>query len=149
MRLSIVNGSGVPFAISAQMRRMTAATAAVLIVTGCSESPQDAAKEAREQAGSWSATLSAAAEWWSSGEISASYFESVVTQAKTSLQTEAQSARKSGGDAAAAPIEAVAAHVQTMQDAAAHGDRDAAVRAGHAAAAAVPAEKTPPVARPQ
>lgn len=131
------------------MRRLCAATATVLLLSGCSQSPDKAAKEAREAAGSWGATLSAAAERWGSGDISTSYFESIVTQARTSLQQESQSARQSGGDAAAAPVDAVASHLGTLNEAVARGDRAAAIAAAHAAASAAPAERTPPVARPQ
>src|SRR5436190_13694074 len=107
------------------MLRLRAATAAILILTGCSPSPEKAAKDAKQAAGSWGATLSAAAERWSSGEISNTYFQSVITQARTSLKKEAQSARKSGGDAAAAPVDAVAAHIDAIEAAATHGDRAA------------------------
>jgi hypothetical protein len=131
------------------MLRLSAATATVLILVGCSQSPEKAAKEARDAAGSWGATLSAAAERWGSGEISTSYFQSLVTQARASLKKEAQSARTSGGDAAAAPVDEVSSHVEAINDAATRGDRAAAIRAAHAAASAVPAHKTPPVARPQ
>jgi len=149
MRLSIVRTAGVLFAVPPTMLRLGAAIATVVILAGCSQSPDKAAKEARDAAGSWGATLSAAAERWGSGEISTSYFQSVVTQARTSLKKEAQSARTSGGDAAAAPVEAISAHVEAISDAAARGDRAAAIQAAHAAASAVPAHKTPPVARPQ
>ena len=131
------------------MRRLCAATAAVLILSGCSQSPDKAAKEAHEAAGSWGATLSAAAERWGSGEIATPYFQSLITQARTALQQESQSARKSGGESAAAPVEAVAAHLDALNDAAARGDRPAAIEAAHAAAAAAPADPVPPVARPQ
>ena len=131
------------------MRRLSLATTAVLILSGCSQSPEKAAKQARDAAGSWGATLSAAAERWSGGEISTPYFQTVVMQAQISLQKEAQTARQSGGDAAAAPVDAVASHVSTLADAVRRGDRAAAVDAGHAAASEAPAEKTPPVARPQ
>jgi hypothetical protein len=125
-------------------------TVAVTAVTpGCSKSPEQVAKEAREAAGSWGATLSAAAERWGSGEVSTSYFETVVTQARTSLQKEAQTARKSANDAAAAPVNAVASHLDAIADAVKRGDRTAAINAGHAAASEAQAEKTPPVARPQ
>jgi hypothetical protein len=82
--------------------RWLALTAAVSIAVGCSPSPEKAAHEAKQAAGSWGATLSAAAEHWGSNEISTSYFQSVLTQARSSLAKEAQSARKSGGDTAAA-----------------------------------------------
>lgn len=131
------------------MRALCAVTAAILLLSGCSQSPEKAAQEAKQAAGSWGATLSAAAERWGSGEISHSYFQSVVTQARASLQKEAQTARTSGGDAAAAPVDAVASHLDALEAAAARGDRGAAIDAAHAAASAVPAEKTPPVARPQ
>src|SRR5438067_4387828 len=130
------------------MRRLCALIA-VLLLGGCSQSPEKAAKHAREAAGSWGATLSAAAERWGSGGISTSYFKTVVTQARTSLQKEAQTARESGGDAAAKPVDAVAAHLDAMSNAVTSGDRAAAIEAAHAAASAVPAEKKPPVARPQ
>jgi len=133
----------------ANVRRLCLATATVLLVGGCAQSPEKAAKDAREAAGSWGATLSVAAERWGSGEVSTSYFASVVTQARTSLQQEAQSARKSGGDAAAAPVDAVASHVDALNDAVTRGDRAAAIQAAHAAASAVPAQPTPPVARPK
>ena len=129
--------------------RWLALTAAVSIVVGCSPSPEKAAQEAKQAAGSWGATLSAAAEHWGSHEISASYFQSVVTQARRSLTKEAQRARKSGGDTAAAPVDAVASHVDSIADAARRGDRAAAIEAAHAAAMAVPAETTAPVARPE
>ena len=130
------------------MRQLCAATAALVILGGCSQSPDKAAKQAREAAGSWGATLSSAAERWGSGEISTKYFETVVTQARVELQKQSQTARQSGGESAAAPVDAVASHVDAMSNAIAHGDRTAAIDAGHAAASEVPAEKTPPVARP-
>jgi len=129
--------------------RWLALTAAVSIAVGCSPSPEKAAHEAKQAAGSWGATLSAAAEHWGSNEISTSYFQSVLTQARRSLAKEAQSARKSGGDTAAAPVDAVASHVDVIADAARRGDRAAAIEAAHAAAMAVPAEKTAPLARPE
>ena len=129
--------------------RWLALTAAVSIAVGCSPSPEKAAHEAKQAAGSWGATLSAAAEHWGSNEISTSYFQSVLTQARSSLTKEAQSARKSGGDTAADPVDAVASHVDVIADAARRGDRAAAIEAAHAAAMAVPADKTAPVARPQ
>lgn len=128
--------------------RVCAITAVVLLLGGCSRSPEKVAAQARQTAGSWGATVSAAAERWNSGQVSTAYFRSVVMQARTSLQKEAQRARKSGGESAAAPVDAVAAHVDALNDAATRGDRAAAVSAAHAAAAAVPAERTPPVARP-
>ena len=149
MRLSIVRTAGVLFAVPPTMLRLGAAIATVVILAGCSQSPDKAAKEARDAAGSWGATLSAAAERWGSGEISTSYFQSVLTQARSSLTKEAQSARKSGGDTAAAPVDAVASHVDVIADAARRGDRAAAIEAAHAAAMAVPADKTAPVARPK
>jgi hypothetical protein len=118
-------------------------------VAGCSKSPDEVAKEARQSAASWAATLSAAAERWGNGDISSSYFQTVVTQARTSLQKEAQTARKSAGDAAAAPVNTVASRAELMADAVKRGDRAAAIEAGHAAASEVPAEKIPAVARPQ
>jgi hypothetical protein len=119
------------------------------MVVGCSPSPEKAAQEAKQAAGSWGATLSAAAEHWGGNEISSSYFQSVLTQARTSLTKEAKSARKSGGEIAAAPVDAVASHIDVIADAARRGDRVAAIQAAHAAAMAVPAEKTAPVARPE
>jgi hypothetical protein len=70
-------------------------------------------------------------------------------QARTSLAKEEKSARKAAGDGAAAPLEAVASHAQTIAEAVKRGDRAAAINAGHAAASEVPAEKTPAVAKPQ
>jgi len=131
------------------MRQVCVATAAVLLLSGCAQSPEKAAKEAREAAGSWAATVSAAAERWSSGDISTAYFRSVVTQASTALRQESRTARKSGGASAAAPVDAVASHVDALTDAVARGDRKAAIDAAHAAASAAPANPTPPVARPQ
>lgn len=116
---------------------------------GCSQSPEKVANDARQAAGSWAATLSAAAERWGSGELSTSYFQTVVRQARTSLDKETRSAKKAAGDRAAAPLEAVASHVDVIADAVMRGDRTAAINAGHAAASEVPAEKTPPVAKPQ
>src|SRR5258705_13988386 len=129
------------------MRRLCVATGAILLLGGCSQSPEQAAKEAREAAGSWGATLSAAAERWSRGDISTSYFQSVVTQASTALQQESRTARKSGGASAAAPVDAVASHLNALNDAVARGDRAAAIVAAHAAASAAPADPPPPVAR--
>lgn len=126
-----------------------AVTAAVLLLAGCSQSPEKAAQQATQAAGSWAATLSAAAERWGSSEISQTYFQSVVTQARTSLQKESDSARKSGGDAAAAPVDAVASRLDAIDDAVRRGDRAAAIQAAHAAALAAPPDKTPPVARPE
>jgi hypothetical protein len=119
------------------------------VVAGCSKSPDEVAKEARQSAASWAATLSAAAEWWGSGAVSSSFFQTVVTQARTSLQKEAQTARKSAGDAAAAPVNTVASRAELIADAVKRGDRAAAIEAGNAAASEVPAEKIPAVARPQ
>jgi hypothetical protein len=116
---------------------------------GCSKSPEKVEKEARQAAASWAATLSAGAERWGSGELSTSYFHTVVTQARTSLDKEEKSARNSAGDRAVAPLEAVASHVDVIADAVKRGDRTAAIAAGHAAASEVPAEKTPAVAKPQ
>ena len=119
------------------------------VVGGCSKSPDAVAKEARQTAASWAATLSAAAEWWGAGEVSTSYFLTVVTQARTSLQKEEQTARKSAGDNAAAPVKAVASRVEATANAVKRGDRAGAIEAGHAAASEVPAEKTPAAAKPQ
>jgi len=126
---------------------LTVALAAV--VSGCSKSPDTVAQEARQAAASWAATLSAAGEWWGSGTVTTSYFQTVVTQARRSLQKEEQTARKSAGDAAAAPVTAVAARADAIADAVTRGDRAAAIEAGHAAASEVPADKTPAVARPE
>ena len=131
------------------MQRLCVATAAVMILSACSPSPDKAAKDAREAASSWGATLSAAAERWSSGDISTSYFQSVLRQARTSLQQELRTARKSGGASAAAPVDAVASYLIALNDAIARGDRAAALDAAHAAASAAPADPTPPVARPR
>jgi hypothetical protein len=117
--------------------------------SSCSKSPDTVAKETRQAAASWAATLSASAERWGSGEVSTSYFQALVTQARTSLQKEEQSARKSAGDAAAAPVTTVASHAAAIADAVKRGDRAAAINAGRAAASEVPAEKTPAVARPE
>jgi hypothetical protein len=103
------------------------------IAAGCSKSPDKVTKEAREAAASWGATLSAAAEWWGSAEVSTSYFETVVTQARTSLQKEEQTARTSAGDAAAAPVKAVASRAAAIAAAVKRGDRAAAIEAAHAA----------------
>ena len=123
--------------------------ALVTVVSGCSKSPDTVAKEARQAAASWAATLSAAAEWWGSGTVRTSYFQTVVTQARTSLQKEEETARTSAGEAAAAPVKAVASHAETIADAVKRGDRAAAIDAGHRAASEVPADKTPAVARPE
>jgi len=131
------------------MRPLCVATATVLLLSGCSQSPEKAAKEAREAAGSWGATLSAAAERWSGGDISTSYFKSVLTQAGTALRQASRTARKSGGASAAAPVDALASHVAALNEAVARGDRAAAIDAAHAAASAAPANPTPPVARPK
>ena len=129
--------------------RRCAAIAAVWFLSGCAQSPEKAARKARESAGSWGATLSAAAERWGGGQISTSYLQAVVTQARTALQQESQRARTSGGASAAAPVDAVASHVDALNDAVTRGDRAAAIDAAHAAAAAAPAQPTPPVARPE
>lgn len=126
---------------------ITVALTAVAIA--CSKSPDKAAQEAREAAGSWGATLSAAAERWNSGEVSTAYFETVVMQARTSLRKEEQSARTSAGEDAAAPVRAVASHIDVIAQAVKNGDRAVAIEAAHAAAGNVPAEKTPSVAKPQ
>jgi hypothetical protein len=123
--------------------------ALTVVAAGCSKSPDKIAQEAREAAASWAATLSAAAEWWGGGEVSTSYVQTVVTQAHTSLHQEEQTARTSAGDAAAAPVRAVAAHAAAIADAVKRGDRAAAIEAGHAAASEVPVEKTPAIARPE
>ena len=97
------------------MVRVCALTAAVLILSGCSQSPEKAAKEAKQAADSWDATLTDATAALHRGEISTAYFKSVVTQAKTALQKETQTARKSGGDAAAAQLDAVAERAARLQ----------------------------------
>ena len=61
----------------------------------------------------------------------------------------AQTARQSAGEQAAAPVNAVASHLDAITEAVQRGDRAAAITAGHAAASEAPAKKTPPVARPQ
>ena len=131
------------------MRCVWIATAAVCLFAGCTHSPEKAATEAKRSAGSWGATLSAAAEGWGNGELSTPYFESVVTQARTSLKKAAQTARKSGGDSAAAPVNAVASHVAAIEAAVARGDRAAVIDGAHAAASVQRPQRTPPVARPQ
>jgi PBP1b-binding outer membrane lipoprotein LpoB len=88
------------------MLRLYAATAAILMLSGCVQSPEKAAKDAKQAADSWSATLTEATEARNSG---------IVTEALTSLKKEAQTARKSGGDAAAAPVDAVAARAAALQ----------------------------------
>ena len=109
-------------------------TVALAITTvACSKSPDTVAKDARQAAASWGATLSAATEWWGSAEVSTSYFETVVTQARTSLQKEEQTARTSAGDAAAAPVKAVASRAAAIAAAVKRGDRAAAIEAAHAA----------------
>ena len=114
--MTIVICAGVQFAISAsRMGRVWLATAAVLIIAGCSQSPEKAAKDAKQAADSWSATLTEATQARNSGRISPSFFQSIVTQALTSLKKEAQTARTSGGDAAAAPVDAVAARAAALQ----------------------------------
>ena len=119
------------------------------MVVGCAQSPNKATQRAKRAAGSWGATLSAAADWWGSGEISTSYFESLVTQARAALKKESVSARQSGGDAAAALVDAVGSRADAIAAAARRGDRAGAIHEAHAAAMAAPAEKTPPVARPE
>jgi len=116
---------------------------------GCSKSPEKVTTEARQAAASWAATLSAGAEWWGRGNVSTSFFRSIVTQARTSLQKEEKTARTSAGEAAAAPVKAVASHADTIAGAVQRGDRAAAIASAHAAASEVPAEKTPAVAKPQ
>jgi hypothetical protein len=116
---------------------------------GCSKSSEKVTTEARQAAASWAATLSAGAESWGSGNVSTPYFRSIVTQARTSLQKEEKTARTSAGEAAAAPVKAVASHAETIAGAVERGDRAAAIVAAHAAASEVPAEKTPAVAKPQ
>jgi hypothetical protein len=134
---------------SIAMGRLCAVIAAVSIASGCSPSPQKAATDAREAAGSWGATLSAAAERWGSGQISTRYFQSLVTQARRALRQESHAAREAAGEPAARPVDAVASHIEAMSDAATRGDHAAAIDAGHAAASEAPAEPTPPVARPR
>ena len=121
----------------------------LLELCGCSQSPQQAAECARQTAGSWGATLSSAAERWSASEVSTRYVHTLITQARTELQQESDTARNAAGDAAAAPLRAVASHVDALGDAVTRGDRAQAVAAGHAAASAAAPERTPPVARPQ
>jgi hypothetical protein len=130
------------------MRGVWPITAAICLLAGCT-SAEKAARDARQSAGSWGATLSAAAERWGSGEISTRYFEALIVQARTSLNKEASTARGAGGDAAAAPVDAVAGHIDAIEHAVARGDRPAAVAAAHDAASAVPPDKTPAVATPQ
>ena len=96
------------------MRRLVA-TAAISILVGCASSPEKAVKDAKQAADSWNATLTTVERARTSGEISASFFQSVVAQALTSLKKEAKTARKSGGDGAAAPLEAVAARAATLR----------------------------------
>jgi hypothetical protein len=133
------------------MRVLCASLTVALVVTaaGCSKSPEQVATEARHAAASWAATLSAAAERWGKGEVSTSYFQTVVEQARTSLQKEEHAARKTAGDAAAVPVKTVASRAAALADAVKRGDRVGAINAGHAAASEVPAEKTPAVAKPQ
>ena len=97
------------------MLRVCAVTAAVLILSGCSQSPEKAAKQAKQAADSWDATLTNATQALNRREISIPYFKSVVTQALTSLKKEAQTARQSGGEAAAARVDAVAARAAALQ----------------------------------
>jgi len=97
------------------VRRLSAITAAVLLLGGCSQSPDKAAKDARQAAASWDATLSTAERARSRGELSTAFFDSIVAQALTSLQKEAQSARQSAGDSAAAPLDAVAARAAKLR----------------------------------
>jgi hypothetical protein len=97
------------------MLRLYTATAAILMLSGCVQSPEKAAKDAKQAADSWSATLTEATQARNSGQISPSFFQSIVTEALTSLKKEAQTARKSGGDAAAAPVDAVAARAAALQ----------------------------------
>ena len=115
------------------MRRVWCVTAAICLLVGCT-SAEKAASDARQAAGSWGATLSAAAERWGSGNISTHYFQSVITQARTSLNQEASSARSAGGDAAAAPADAVASNIDAIERAVTSGDRSAAIAAAHDAA---------------
>jgi hypothetical protein len=132
-----------------RLLRVSLIVALTAVVAGCAKSPDTVAKEARQAAASWAATLSAAAEWWGGGKVSTSYFQTVVTQARTSLQQEEQTARKSAGDAAAAPVKTVASRAEAIADAVKRGDPAAAIEAGHAAALEVPAEKIHAVARPE
>ena len=133
------------------MRVLCASLMVALAVAsvGCSKSLEKVTTEARQAAASWAATLSAGAEWWGSGNVSTPFFRSIVTQARTSLQKEEKTARTSAGEAAAAPVKAVASRADTIADAVQRGDRAAAIAAAHAAASEVPAEKTPAVAKPQ
>jgi hypothetical protein len=96
------------------MRRL-GAIAVLWLLVGCSQSPDKAAKEAKQIADSWNATLSAAERQRARGDISPSFFQSLVTQALTSLRKEAQTARKSGGEGAAAPVDAVAKRAAALQ----------------------------------
>src|SRR5512138_2287252 len=133
------------------MRVLCASLTVALAATaaGCSKSPEQVATEARQAAASWAATLSAAAERWGSGEVSTSYFQTVVTQARTSLQKEERAARKSAGEAAAVPVKTVASRAAAIADAVKRGDRVGAINTGHAAASEVPAEKTLAAAKPR
>jgi hypothetical protein len=133
------------------MRVLCASVIVVLAAASaaCSKSPEKVTREARQAAASWAATLSAGAEWWGSGSVSTPYFRSIVAQARTSLQQEEKTARSSAGEAAAAPVKAVASHVDAIAGAVERGNRAAAILAAHAAASEVPAEKTPAVAKPQ
>lgn len=97
------------------MRQLCAITAAILLLAGCAQSPDKVANDARQTAASWDATLSTAERARSSGEISTSFFKSIVAQALTSLNKDAQSARKSAGDSAAAPLETVAARAAALR----------------------------------
>lgn len=95
--------------------RSLAVTAAVLLLAGCAASPEKAAKDARQAADSWNATLTAAERARDSSQISTSFFQSVVRQALTSLKKDAQTARESAGESAAAPVDAVAARAAALQ----------------------------------
>jgi hypothetical protein len=140
-----------PWAPKPWRRRLRIAGTAALVaaLAACSSSDRKMAEDARRTAGSWGATVSAAAERWNSDQISTRFFQSVVTEARIVLHREAQTARKSGGESAAAPVEAVATHVDAVASALARGDRRAAIEAAHAAASSASALKTPLVARPR
>jgi hypothetical protein len=128
---------------------VTVVLAGCVGVAGCGKSPETAAAELGDAAGSWAATLKLVTEEWTRGAVPTHFVQSTASVATTELQSAARRVRSTVGAAASAPADEVLARVPLLNEAVARGDRAAATDIARALARAVPPKPTPAVARPQ
>ena len=121
---------------------------ALLASAGCHQPPDQAAKEARERAGSWAMTAKIAVEQWAIDIVPRHFVESTITAAVDDLTRESARVRKAAGPEAAAPLDNVRAALPKLSTIVKQSDETAALAFVSNLVSTAQPEPTPPTARP-